>query len=197
MSETGDDADRLKFAVAGECGKKVCEFDQADFGVANGEPEAVFAGIARESGDSPRLKSALKGERPAEALQEPDGGNIEGTCEGFAHRDGTLAMARIILWAIRTSVGGKFDRDVRQDRRRGVATLEGEEVGDGLDRRACGTRHGGSVYLAGAGGKVVAGANKTTDFARAIIEHNDCTIVDVMVAEFRKFIGESMLDEAI
>ena len=106
-------------------------------------------------------------------------------------------MAVVIFRAIRAARGGEFRGHIGGERGWGVAAFERQEVGDGLDRGAGGTRLERAVHHAAARGEIVLRADQPEDFAGAIVEHDGGGVVDVLVAQAREFVGDAALDELI
>jgi hypothetical protein len=121
-------------AAASEAGVGGGELDEADWGVTDGESEAVVIWRVEERSEvEARGEKLVKGWRATDLVEHLDGGDIEGIGQRLARGDGAIEEAIIILWEEGPGGGVKGSGDIWDEVGGRKAVVEGEGVGQGLE----------------------------------------------------------------
>ena len=185
------------FAEAGEGGVGVGEFEEAGFGVADGEAEAVVRGRLGEGGEAAGLEELLQRRGAAEQRERFHGGDVERVGEGAAEAHGAEAVLAVVGGAEEAGGRGEIGGDVGDDGGGVRAVFEGEEVGEGFEGRAGGARCPRAVDLAGGGREKIFGADEGEDFAGAVVEDDGGGVAHGFFAQRREVGAEGGFGDAL
>ena len=105
-------------ALAGEGGVGVGQIEQADRGVAEGEAEAVGAGVGPDGGEAERGEQAVERFGAAELVELAHRGDVERAGERAADGDRAAVDVVVVLGRVEAAAGAEAGRHVGDDRAR-------------------------------------------------------------------------------
>ena len=181
------------FAEAGEGGKGIGEGEEGDFGISDGEAEAVFGGFAGES-EAEFSQKGMERFGTTDLVEHAHGGDVERAGEGVADGDRAVVAAVVVFRGIEAFLGLIIGGDVGDDGA-GVEALvlEGEGVGEGLEGGAGGTGNEGSIDLSAVAAGEVGRSVKGEDFPGGIFDDDNGAMLDVFFAKFCQFVVEDLV----
>ena len=112
---TGEEGGGEVFAETGEGGVGIGEFEEANFGVTDGQAESVINGVAMESGESEFLEKAMKRLGAADLVEHAHGRDVEGIGKSVTDGNRAVMAAVEIFGCIESFFGLVVGRNVGND----------------------------------------------------------------------------------
>ena len=190
------DADRQCLALARQRGVGGGQVEQAYLRVAEGEAETVARRVRVEPGDPGRAQEVVQRGRPAVGGQQAHRRQVQRVGQRVARGHRPVVVAVEVARFIRAGRGGERRRHVGQHRPRAGSRLEGQQIGEWLERRTGGSHRQGVVDLTRGRGKI-AGPDERPHRSRPVLDHHHRPLAHLVAGQAGDMVAQAFLGERL